>query len=110
MSFVETIFNQDIILDEDAFNAAVEDFADLSNQVEGLRANVVEMLDTLKEGFNTPAGVKFINSCEKNLLKPLDDQKLVLDHVSSTLQESRRKYSSVFQEYASLQTSIRQPI
>ena len=78
MSFVETIFNQDIILDEDAFNAAVEDFADLSNQVEGLRANVVEMLDTLKEGFNTPAGVKFINSCEKNLLKPLDDQKLVL--------------------------------
>lgn len=106
MTTTDTIFWQDIVLDEEAFDRAIEDFAALSEQLKQLRTDIEEMLNGLKEGFNTPAGVKFINSCEKNLYEPLDAQKLVLDHISSTLSESKQAYSSVFSEYESLKNTI----
>lgn len=108
MNFVEAVFSQDMILDQDAFDAAATDFENLGIRLENLRGEIDEMLRTLKDGFNTPAGNKFISSCEKSLLKPLEDQKLVLEHISQTLSESKNAYSTVFQAYDALQTTIRQ--
>lgn len=106
MSAMDTVFSQDIVLDEEAFDKAIEDFASLSEQLKQLRTEIEDALNGLKNGFNTPAGVKFINSCEKNLYEPLDAQKLVLDHISSTLAESKQAYSSVFAEYEDLKNAI----
>lgn len=102
------VFGEDIILDEEAFDTAIKDFAALGTQLQRLRIDIEEMLSVLKSGFNTPAGVKFINSCENNLFKPLDAQKLVIDHISKSLSESKQTYESIFREYESLQTAINQ--
>ena len=108
MNVVDTLFNDDIVLDEEAFTKAVTDFSALSKQLQNLRNDIEEMLNILKAGFDTPAGRKFLNACEVNLFAPLDAQKLVLDHISSTLQESKQAYESVFREYEALQAAINQ--
>lgn len=102
----DIMFGQDIVLDEEAFEKAAEDFENLSNKLKNLRADIESMLDDIKAGFDTPAGVKFINSCEKNLLEPLDNQKLVIDHIKETLRISKQQYESVFSEYSALQNTI----
>lgn len=98
----------DLIIDEEAFDKAVEDFSQLSSKLQALRTDVEEIVNGLKTGFDTPAGRLFINSCEKNLFEPLDAQKIVLDHISSSLKEARQTYSSVFDEYDSFQTTIKE--
>ena len=108
MSIVDVVFGEDIVLDEAAFNTAIADFAALGQQLQQLREEIEEMLNILKAGFDTPAGAKFINSCEKNLFQPLDAQKLVLDHISESLQQSKQAYESVFREYEALQAAINQ--
>lgn len=103
-----SVFGEDIVLDEEAFETAIQDFAALSTKLLKLRGDLTDMMDGLREGFNTPAGVKFINACETNLFQPLDDQKLVIDHIASTLQQSKQAYESVFQAYEDLQEAINQ--
>ena len=106
MSIADVVFGEDIVLDEAAFNTAISDFAALGDRLEQLRADVEDMLNILKAGFDTPAGTKFIDSCEKNLFQPLDAQRLVLDYISKSLSESKKAYESVFREYEALQTAI----
>ncbi len=101
-------FNENIVLDEEAFETAKTDFEALGGQLQNLRNDIEAMLNTLKAGFDTPAGVKFINSCESNLFAPLDAQKLVIDHISGSLADSKNAYESVFREYESLQSAINQ--
>lgn len=108
MSIADVVFGEDIVLDEAAFNTAISDFAALGEQLQQLRIDIEDMLNILKAGFDTPAGAKFISSCEKNLFQPLDAQKLVLDHISKSLSESKQAYESVFREYEALQTAINQ--
>ena len=108
MSMLDTILGEDIVLDEEAFQTAAADFQNLSRQLQQLRTDIEDMLTVLKAGFDTPAGVKFINSCEANLFRPLDAQKLVIDHISSSLNESKQAYESVFREYEALQAAINQ--
>ena len=103
-----SVFSENIVIDEAAFDTAIKDFAVLGTQLRQLRTDIEEMLNVLKSGFNTPAGVKFINSCETNLFQPLDAQKLVIDQISSTLAESKQAYESVFREYEALQNAILQ--
>lgn len=95
-----------VVLDEDAFSEAIADFESLSKKIRQLNSDVGRMLDILKKGFDTPAGVKFINSCEENLKKPLDGQRRVVRHISSTLKEAKASYKSVFDEYEALQKEI----
>ena len=108
MNFVEAVFNKDIVLDEEAFDKAMTDFEALSDKLQSLRDEIDRTLETLQTGFDTPAGRKFVTSCRNNLIKPLEDQKDVLKHISDTLQRSRQEYSTVFREYEALQTTIRQ--
>lgn len=100
------LFDKDITIDEEAFVKASSDLAKLSGDITKLSNKIQDLLDTLSKGFETPCGAKFYNSCEKNLLQPLDDQKLVLNHVSQVLNTSKSKYQSVFDEYRKLNSSI----
>lgn len=104
----KTIIGEDIVLDEEAFKRAADGFESLSEDLQALRRDIEETLTELKKGFDTPAGAKFIQSCKQNLFQPMDDQKLVLDHIAKTLEMSRQAYSSVFREYEALQSEIRQ--
>lgn len=103
---IDTIFSNDIIIDEEAFNTAISEFSELSEKLQRLRNDIEDMLNNLKVGFDTPAGAKFLSACEANLFRPLDAQKLVLEHISLTLQESKQAYESVFREYENLQSTI----
>ncbi|MEE0954237.1 MAG: WXG100 family type VII secretion target [Eubacterium sp.] len=101
-----SIFSKDIVLDEGAFDTAVSDFEALGAQIQQLRNDVDGMMNDLRAGWKTPAGQKFISSCEYNLYRPLDDQKLVIDHIAKSLKESRQAYESVFSKYDELQKTI----
>ena len=106
MGVFDSGFGEDIVLDEAAFDTARADFATLNVRLQHLRTEIEEMLAALKAGFDTPAGAQFLSACEQNLFKPMDDQKIVLEHISTTLAESKQAYESVFREYESLQSAI----
>ncbi|MCR5121847.1 MAG: hypothetical protein K6B74_05440 [Ruminococcus sp.] len=88
-----------IVLDEEAFAKASSDFEDLSQKINSLRKDIESMLDDLQRGFDSPAGRKFMDSCRNNLIKPMEEQKIVVDHISETLRKCTDAYRSVFDEY-----------
>jgi uncharacterized protein YukE len=88
-----------IVLDEEAFAKAASDFDDLSQKINSLRKDIESMLDDLQRGFDSPAGHKFMDSCRNNLIKPMEEQKIVVDHISETLRKCTDAYRSVFDEY-----------
>lgn len=106
MGYSDFIFGKDIVLDEEAFSKAINDFNNLQSEMNTLKQDIQQMLNEIKEGFNTPAGRKFIQSCEANLLKPMDDQIIVLQHISENLQTSNNEYRSVFEGYKQLNSKI----
>lgn len=106
-SVVEMILGKDIVLDQEAFQKAAQDMSQLAGKLQQLREDIQQMLAKIKEGFNTPAGTKFIQSCESHLLQPLDDQKIVIDHVAENLNLCKTEYQSVFDGYRDLNTTIK---
>lgn len=102
----DILLGKDIVLDQEAFTQASSKLHDLAEKLQTLRNDVENMLKEIKQGFDTPAGRKFINSCEANLIKPLEDQKVVIDHVADTLNECMDKYKSVFEGYRELNKKI----
>ncbi len=97
---------KDIYLDEDAFQTAINDYTKLIEDMKDFRQRISRLLDRLREGFDTPAGKAFFESCGSNLLQPLDDQLRVFQHVSDNLKNSKQKYQSVFDEYKSLKNAF----
>ena len=97
-----------MVLDEAAFETAAKDFEALGDRIAALNTRIEEILATLKTGFDTPAGAKFIQSCENNLRQPMNDQKIVIQHISETLKEVKGMYQSVFEEYSDLNRTIQQ--
>jgi hypothetical protein len=97
---------KDVVIDEDAFNAAVQEFSSLSNRLSELRRAIDSTLDGLTKGFDTPAGRKLVAAYKDTLVAPLDDQRLVIDHVSENLKYAKQAYSSVFDEYNRLNSTI----
>lgn len=98
----------DILLDENAFDTAAGEMATLSKDMKALKTDIDNLLKELKTGFDTPAGEKFLKSCEDGLLKALEDQANVIEHVSENLKTARRSYQSVFEEYKNLNRMISQ--
>lgn len=96
----------DILLDENAFNTAAGKMTTLSNDIKKLKEDINNLLTELKTGFDTPAGEKFLKSCEDGLLKALEDQANVIEHVSQNLTTARQSYQSVFEEYRNLNSMI----
>lgn len=99
-------FSDDMILDEEAFRKASNEFADLVTRMNQLRAEIDGMLNDLKHGFDTPAGHRFIHSCENALLTPMEQQALTIQHVSKMLSDCIDRYRDVFDEYRVLQSKI----
>lgn len=107
MSLISDILKEDIVLDEEAFNRAAADLTALSRRLQNLDAEIEDMLQTLQKGFDTPAGRKFVEACRNNLRQPMNDQKVVLEHISQTLSEVSTMYAKVFNEYESLNAALK---
>ena len=106
MQIASMLLRDDIILDQEAFRQAADEFAQLKIKLAALNEDIERMNELLGEGFNTPAGRKFINLCRKRLQQPIEDQQKVLDHISDTLEEVRGKYAPVFDEYEALNARL----
>ncbi len=96
-----------IVIDEEAFNKAVEEFEALSERLGKLDQSIETMLSDLQKGFNSDAGNKFVTACRESLRAPINDQKAVVSHIAETLTSARDKYSKVFEEYDSLNSAIK---
>lgn len=101
-TLAQLVFKDTIVLDDEAFQKASQDFADLADKLDHLYKDVDEMLAELQKGFDTPAGHKFVSACNKTLLENLDKQKAVISHVSENLNMAKNTYQSVFTEYQEL--------
>ena len=103
---MSSILQKNIIIDQEAFEIAAKDFSELAEDVEALKNKVKVMLSDLGEGFDTPAGRKFISSCQDNLLQPMIDLALIVNHVSDNLTTAKGTYASVFKAYDALNSTI----
>lgn len=100
------IINRDITLDQDAFDSAAKKLEQLSKDMNDLKKEIQGLLDNLKTGFNTPAGEKFFKVYGENLIEPMAQQVIVIDHISKNLKEAKQLYDSVFEEYRMLNNKI----
>ena len=107
MSLINADFSRDIVLDDEAFNKAVERMEKLATRISTLQTNISNQLSSLEKGFDTPAGKKFFAACGTKLLDPMKDQATIINHVSTNLKMAKTSYDSVFQEFATLNNSIR---
>ena len=108
MGIVSSVFSKDIVIDDTAFETAAKDFEALGDRISALSVRIDDLLTALKAGFNTPAGATFIRSCENNLRQPIEDQKVVITHISETLRDVKQMYQSVFDEYRELNNMMQQ--
>lgn len=108
MSSADIVPSKNILLDSDKFKSAADQLAALSDEMSKLRQSISLLVDELEKGFSTPAGRKFIKSCRDGLLQPMDDQAVVIKHVSDNLNMARSKYESVFTEFQTLNNMIKQ--
>ena len=107
MKYISTTFQEDIVIDQDAFNKASTDLQALSTRLNNFKSDVEDMLLELQKGFDTPAGRKFIESCRMNLGAPIADQMLVLQHISDTLNQVIVEYNKVFTSYDEMNNAIK---
>lgn len=105
-SLTGLLFASDIVIDDEAFRTAVSDFEELIQKIDLLKDQITDMLNTLHTGMDTPAGRKFMSSCEGCLLTPIEQQKIVISHIAEALSISVEKYSDVFEGYERLQTTL----
>lgn len=108
MQLISVLLHDDIILDQEAFGKAADEFAQLKTKLTALNEDIDRMISLLNEGFNTPGGRKFVSLCRSKLQQPIGDQQKVLDHIAQTLEEVRRKYAPVFDEYERLNGKLNQ--
>ena len=93
----------DVVLDDAAFEKAIADFSDLAVQLQSLRDDIVDLLDVLKKGFDTPAGRKFIRSCDYRIWN-IEYHNSVLSGIKPRRQERKcslieRSYFYVYNSY-----------
>lgn len=101
--------SRDIVLDDNAFTTASSDMAELKTRTEELKSDLKQMYKELTTALDTPAGKAVEITAEKVLIKPIEDLLLVIEHVSSTLDEiiGTGYYKDVFIKFEQLNQSIK---
>lgn len=102
----------DIVLDDNAFKTASEEMRALKVRTENLKKDLQQMYKDFREALQTPAGEALEFTSEKVLIKPIDDMLLVVDHISSTLDQiiGTGYYKDVFIKFEELNSSVKNQI
>lgn len=100
------LFSKDIVLDQEAFAAAISSFNALTQDLESLRADINAQLEILAVGYNTTAGRKFIETCRGTILRILKEQYDIVEHVSANLQSANNEYEQVFTAYNAMNNKL----
>lgn len=100
------LFSKDIVLDQEAFEAAIASFKGLSADLQSLQEDISAQLDILTEGYNTNAGRKFVTTCRETILKILKEQTDIVNHVSENLQSAKNEYDQVFAAYNAMNNKL----
>ena len=95
-----------MVLDQEAFQRASKRLSDLTRQIQELENMIEEMIRLVEQGMNTPAGRKLAKLGRDGLKTSIDDQKAVIQHVSETLEEAKRLYDDVFNEFTALNNKL----
>ena len=100
--------DQDIILDDTAFDTASADMKQLKTRTETLKDKLHSMYQDLTTALNTPAGEELELTGEKVIVKPIEDMIAVIDHISSTIEQiiNTGYYKDVFIKYEQLNQNI----
>jgi len=98
----------DIILDDAAFNTASEQMAVLKTRTEALRTKLETMYHNVTTALDTPAGQALEITAKDVLIEPIDKMLVVIEHVSSTLNEiiGEGHYKDVFVKFEELNQSV----
>lgn len=101
--------SHDILLDSEAFDTASADMQTLKTRTENLKRKLESMYRDLATALDTPAGKQLELTAEKVLLQPIDDLMLVIEHISSTLDEiiGTGYYKDVFIKFEEFNNSIK---
>lgn len=101
--------NNDIVLDDNAFTNASEAMAKLKTRTENLKAELSRMYTELVEALNTPAGEAIEIEAKSVLIEPVERMLLVVEHISSTLDEiiGTGYYKDVFIKFEQLNQNIK---
>lgn len=99
---------QDIIIDDSAFETASQSMDTLKNRTEELKTMLGEMYDNLSTALDTPAGKAIELKAKDVLIEPIENLRLVIDHISSTLTiiKGSGHYKDVFVKFEELSNSI----
>lgn len=99
---------QDVLLDENAFIVASEEMADLKRRAELLKTKLEKMYSDLTTALDTPAGKEIELTADKVLIEPIDKLLLVIEHISTTLNDiiGTHYYMDVFVKFEQLNQSI----
>ena len=98
--------NKDIILDDQQFQKTANRFLELAREMQTLEKDITTELANLKPAFRTPAGDAFFQACESILLERIKEQKKALESITTTLNQARNTYASVFREYDALNNRL----
>ncbi|MDD6824800.1 MAG: hypothetical protein PUE12_01560 [Oscillospiraceae bacterium] len=100
---------QEIYLDDSALQTASEEMNELSQRTANLKTAIEELYEDLTTALQTPCGEAFKTISKDVLVKPIDDLKLIVDHISQTLETIKGQgyYKDVFDEYENLNNSIK---
>jgi hypothetical protein len=101
--------DQDIVLDDAAFSTASSDMKQLKTRTENLKNKLHKMYNDMITALNTPAGEQMQVVGEKVIVKPIEDMIIVIDHISSTLDQviDTGYYKDVFIKYEQLNQNIK---
>lgn len=99
----------DIVLDESAFETASTNMTALSQRTQDLIDRVDRLYNDMANALQTPAGEALDLEAESVLVKPIEDLKLIIDHIAATLNTIKGSgyYKDIFIKYNELNNNIK---
>lgn len=86
----------DLLLNQEAFAQASRELKKERENLEILRANIVESLAQLELDWDSDAGKQFFLRFQEDLIKNLDRYIIVFEYMSQNLSTASQKYEEVF--------------
>jgi len=101
--------SQDILLDDTALSNASTEMKALAERTQLLKDTLSQLYDDLESALQTPAGEALELTAKDVLIKPIDDLKLIIDHISETLETIKGGgyYKDVFDKFTELNQNIK---